>query len=69
MIMGSMMTSFSEGLALGKSLDLPLDSLLQVLDLGVMSNAMFRGKGPAMIKENFATNFPLKHQQKDMRYF
>lgn len=67
MIMGSMMGAFSEGLALGKACDLPLDALLQVLDLGVMSNAMFRGKGPAMLQENFATNFPLKHQQKDMR--
>ena len=33
-----------------------------------MSNPMFRGKGPAMISGNFATNFPLKHQQKDMKY-
>jgi 3-hydroxyisobutyrate dehydrogenase-like beta-hydroxyacid dehydrogenase len=29
---------------------------------------MFRGKGPGMIAGNFATNFPLKHQQKDMKY-
>ncbi len=55
MIMGSMMTNFAEGLALGDKLDLPLDSLLQVLDLGVMSNPMFRGKGSSMIKDNFAT--------------
>ena len=41
---------------------------IQVLDLGAMSNPMFRGKGPAMISGNFATNFPLKHQQKDMKY-
>lgn len=67
MIMGSMMASFSEGLALAKSLNLPLDSLLQVLDLGAMSNPMFRGKGPLMLQNNFAANFPLKHAQKDMR--
>jgi len=67
MIMGTMMSAFSEGLALGKASDIPLDSLLQVLDLGAMSNPMFRGKGPAMIAGNFPTNFPLKHQQKDMR--
>lgn len=66
MIMGSMMTSFSEGLALGKACDLPLDSLLQVLDLGAMSNPMFRMKGPNMAAGKFDTNFPLKHQQKDM---
>lgn len=67
MIMGSMMAGFSEGLALGGALSLPLDSLLQVLDLGAMSNPMFRGKGPAMLQDKFPTNFPLKHQQKDMR--
>lgn len=44
-----------------------MDQLLQVLDLGAMSNPMFRGKGPNMIAENFPTQFPLKHQQKDMR--
>lgn len=67
MIMGTMMSGFAEGLALGKAADIPLDSLLQVLDLGAMSNPMFRGKGPGMIAGNFATNFPLKHQQKDMK--
>lgn len=67
MIMGSMMASFSEGLALAKSLNLPLDSLLQVLDQGAMSNPMFRGKGPLMLNDNYAANFPLKHAQKDMR--
>ena len=39
----------------------------KVLDLGAMSNPMFRGKGPGMIAGNFPTNFPLKHQQKDMK--
>jgi 3-hydroxyisobutyrate dehydrogenase-like beta-hydroxyacid dehydrogenase len=67
MIMGTMMSGFAEGLALGRASEIPLDQLLQVLDLGVMSNAMFRGKGPAMAKGNFPTNFPLKHQQKDMK--
>lgn len=67
MIMGSMMTSLSEGMALANSIDLPLDSVLQVLDLGAMSNPLFRGKGPLMAKGSFPTNFPLKHQQKDMR--
>jgi hypothetical protein len=30
MIMGTMMSGFAEGLALGKAADIPLDSLLQV---------------------------------------
>ena len=65
--MGSMMVAFSEGLNLGKQLDLPLETLLEVLDLGAMSNPIFRGKGPSMIKDSYVPNFPLKHAQKDMR--
>ena len=45
-----------------------LDQLLQVLDLGAMSNPMFRGKGPLMVAQKaFDPNFPLKHAQKDMK--
>lgn len=67
MIMGSMMGSFAEGMKLGETLDLPLDKILQVLDLGAMSNPMFRMKGPNFINDKFDPHFPLKHQQKDMR--
>jgi len=68
MIMGTMMGAFAEGLALGKAANLPLDQLLQVLDLGAMSNPMFRGKGPLMVAQKaFDPNFPLKHAQKDMK--
>jgi glyoxylate/succinic semialdehyde reductase len=67
MIMGSMMAGFSEGLGLAKGLDLDLNLLLQVLDLGAMSNPMFRSKGPLMINGDFSPAFPLKHAQKDMR--
>lgn len=60
--------AFAEGLALGRAADLPLEQLLQVLDLGAMSNPMFRGKGPLMVAQKaFDTNFPLKHAQKDMK--
>lgn len=67
MIMGSMMVGFAEGLALAKSLALPLDTLLQVLDMGAMGNPMFRGIGSLLLQNNFAANFPLKHAQKDMK--
>ena len=66
MIMGSMLTSFTEGLSLSKSMNIPLDALLQVLDQGAMANPMFKGKGDAIIKGTYTTNFPLKHAQKDM---
>lgn len=36
-------------------------------DLGAIANPMFKGKGPAMLQNNYSPAFPLKHQQKDMR--
>ncbi len=67
MIMGTMMTAFTEGMTLAAKADLSTQDLLDVLDAGAMSNPMFRGKGPLMQKESFAAAFPLKHAQKDMR--
>lgn len=67
MIMGTMMGAFTEGLALGKASDIPLDLLLQVLDQSAMSNPMFKGKGASILAENYSAHFPLKHAQKDMR--
>ncbi|CAM9768325.1 unnamed protein product [Chrysoparadoxa australica] len=68
MIMGSMMASLSEGMLLAESSGTDASQLLEVLDLGAMSNPMFRGKGPKMLAGDFAPNFPLKHAQKDMRF-
>mmetsp|Transcript_16995 Transcript_16995/g.52291 ORF Transcript_16995/g.52291 Transcript_16995/m.52291 type:complete len:290 (-) Transcript_16995:35-904(-) len=71
MVMGDMMVALSEGLALCGAAGLPCDAdagLLKVLDLGIMSNGMFRLKGPKMLKGDHAPNFPLKHAQKDMRF-
>ena len=68
MIMGTMLCAFSEGLGLCDAADLPCDKLLEVLDLGVMSNAMFNLKGPNMINDKYGAHFPLKHAQKDMRF-
>lgn len=67
MIMGSMMNAFSEGLVLADKSGLSPVTLLDVLDLAAIANPMFKMKGPAMLQENYAPAFPLKHQQKDMR--
>ncbi|XP_061349813.1 glyoxylate/succinic semialdehyde reductase 1-like isoform X2 [Gastrolobium bilobum] len=67
MIMGSMMNAFSEGLTLAGRSGLSPETLLEVLDLAAISNAMFRLKGPTMLQNNYSPAFPLKHQQKDMR--
>lgn len=71
MVMGDMMVALSEGLSLCGASGLPGDAeagLLKVLDLGIMSNGMFRLKGPKMLAGDHAPNFPLKHAQKDMRF-
>ena len=62
-----MMNALSEGVTLAQAADLPVDKLLQVLDLGAMANPMFKMKGPNMINQTFAPHFPLKHAQKDMQ--
>ncbi len=67
MVMGSMMTAFSEGLALAGKCGLDPGELLDVLQNGAMANPMFHIKGPNMLDDDYAVNFPLKHMQKDMR--
>lgn len=66
-VMGSMMAAFAEGMALADTAGLKQEDLLEVLDLGAMSNPMFRMKGPGIVAEKFPPAFPLKHQQKDLR--
>lgn len=67
MIMGSMMGILGEGLALGRKGGLDGAAILDVLDAGAMACPMFRGKGAMVLRDDYATNFPLKHQQKDLR--
>uniref|UniRef100_A0A6U1E969 6-phosphogluconate dehydrogenase NADP-binding domain-containing protein n=2 Tax=Eukaryota TaxID=2759 RepID=A0A6U1E969_9CHLO len=67
MIMGSMMSAFSEGMSLADKSGLKQEQLLEVLSLGAMNNPLFNMKGPGVIAHNYPPAFPLKHQQKDMR--
>ncbi len=67
MVMGTMMTAFSEGLALGDTIGLNKEDILDVLAQGAINNPMFQLKGPLMNGGNFTPAFPLKHMQKDMR--
>lgn len=66
-VMGGMMASFCEGLALAGSAGLEPEQVLEVLDAGALANPMFRGKGPRMLAGDFAVAFPLKHMAKDLR--
>jgi len=67
MIMGSMMTAFAEGLALGDKIGLSITDVQDVLAQGAINNPMFQLKGPLMSAGNFTPAFPLLHMQKDMR--
>jgi 3-hydroxyisobutyrate dehydrogenase-like beta-hydroxyacid dehydrogenase len=67
MIMGGMMTLLCEGIALGEKTGLKPAEILDALDAGALANPMFKGKGGMILAENYATNFPLKHMQKDLR--
>lgn len=67
MIMGSMMTAFSEGLALGERAGLDQKDILDVIAQGAITSPMFTMKGPGMVAGNYPPAFPLKHQQKDLR--
>ena len=67
MIMGTMMASLGEGMAIAENAGLDLETLIEILGLGAMANPMFALKGGNVIKGNYATNFPLKHEEKDMR--
>ncbi|RBW46888.1 NAD(P)-dependent oxidoreductase [Psychromonas sp. B3M02] len=67
MIMGGMLSIFSEGVSLGLKADLDGEQLLEIIAAGAMANPMFAVKGPMLLAEQYDTSFPLKHMQKDMR--
>ncbi|MDN2664109.1 NAD(P)-dependent oxidoreductase [Psychromonas sp. 14N.309.X.WAT.B.A12] len=67
MIMGGMLSIFSEGVSLGLKADLDGEQLLEIIAAGAMANPMFAVKGPMLLAEKYDTSFPLKHMQKDMR--
>lgn len=48
MVMGTMLSAFSEGLALADASDLDLDDVMDVINNGAMSCPMFALKGPQM---------------------
>lgn len=68
MFMGSVMASLGESLALaGKSEGITSEELVEVLMCGALAAPIVNGKGKAVNAGKFDVNFPLKHQQKDMR--
>lgn len=66
MVMGTMMASFAEGLALADKAGLSQSDFIEVSGLGAIAAPMFGMKGPSMAAGKFPTAFPLKHQRKDI---
>jgi 3-hydroxyisobutyrate dehydrogenase-like beta-hydroxyacid dehydrogenase len=67
MMMGTVMAGLAEAMSLAEKIGLDQDELLQVLDLSSLASPIIRSKGNAIMSSKFETNFPLQHQQKDLR--
>jgi len=67
MVMGSMLSAYSEGLALASAADLRIDDVMDVVNNGAIACPMFSIKGPQMKTGSYPPAFPLKHAQKDMK--
>lgn len=67
LIQSGMLALWSEGLALGKRLGLSPTLTLQVLEHSAGNAALFRYKGPFLMKRDFTTNFSLKLMHKDIQ--
>jgi len=67
LIQAGMLAAFSEGLALGKRLGLSPDTILEVLQHSAGNAALFRYKGPFLMKRDFSTNFSLRLMDKDIK--
>jgi len=67
LIQAGMLTVWSEGLVLGKRLGLSPALTLQVLEHSAGNAALFRYKGPFLLKRDFTTNFSLKLMDKDIK--
>jgi len=66
-IMGVCLQGMSEGLAVGTKAGLDGETIIEVLSMGASGAPMFKLKGPKVLKDDYAVNFPLKHAQKDIR--
>lgn len=67
MMMGMNLVALSEGLALGTKAGLKGSDIMAVVEEGGLKSPMYSWKGPKMLAGDYDPNFPLKHQQKDLR--
>ncbi len=68
LLLGLMMTGFSEAVHYGQKGGLELETILEVILSGSLANGLFQIKA-AMLRENdFPAQFPLKHMTKDAKF-
>ena len=66
-LMGTMVAAFGEGLALAENVGLDPKTMLEVISQGAIASPVYALKGPKMVVQDHAPNFPLKHAHKDMK--
>ena len=67
-IMGITMGALAEGLSLSKKIGLDDNTVYDIVNSGAFANPMFQLKGKNIIDNNYETNFPYKHMQKDLDF-
>jgi len=67
MVLGTVVASVSEGMALADKLSIDLEDFAEVLSLGSLSCRTVNHKAQAIVNSRYDPHFPLQHQQKDLR--
>ncbi|XP_005096212.1 putative oxidoreductase GLYR1 [Aplysia californica] len=67
MILGNVVASLAEGMALAEKLGIDMEDFAEVLSLGSLSCRSINHKSQAILNGRFDPHFPLQHQQKDLR--
>lgn len=66
-LMGTMVAALGEGLALSENVGLDPLKIIEVIGQGAIASPVYALKGPKMVVQDHAPNFPLKHAHKDMK--
>ncbi|CAL1538141.1 unnamed protein product [Lymnaea stagnalis] len=67
MILGNIVASLGEGMALAEKVGIDLEDFSEVLSLGSLACRTINHKSQAILNGRYEAHFPLQHQQKDLR--
>ena len=68
LLLGLMMAGFSEAVDYGRKGGLDLETILEVILSGSLSNGLFQMKAAMLREDDFPAQFPLKHMTKDAKF-